>query len=248
MTQKNSSGILFTQDKVKISFEHFKNNSDSLVIVCPGFFNSKKDRWIRKAIDMISTSYDVIAFDFRGHGESSGKFTWMAKEGLDLKAVMDYAIGQRYNNIGILAFSMGAAISLVFASRRRDLKSMVLISCPSSFWDINFHFWEPEMFSDLRANFECNWEGKGARIDHLFLPKGKPVECIPNVKETAIFFIHGDKDWVIKDYHSRILYDALTAKRKKLEVISNGLHAERLIEQYPDRMKELILNWFSQTL
>ncbi len=191
--------------------------------------------------------YDSIIFDFRGHGDSGGKFSWSAKEHLDLDAVLDFAVSEGYERIGIIAFSLGAAASINAASKRDDIKSMVLISCPTSFWKIDYHFWEPEMFSDLKDNLECNWEGKGARVANFMTAKPKPLDDITTVKDTAILFIHGDSDWVIKHYHSKRLYDAAKT-HKELQIIEKGLHAERLIQQYPDRMKSLMLGWFSDTM
>lgn len=243
-----TSPKLITQDGVEIAYERFKNGFDSLVVICPGFFNSKANNGIRKAIDIVSGSHDVTIFDFRGHGDSGGKFTWTAKEPLDLEAVLDYAAGSGYKKIGLLGFSLGAAVSIIVAAKRPEIKSMVLISTPYSFWDINYHFWEPEMFSDLKANMECNWDGKGAKIDHFFMEKERPIDLVGSIKNTSIMFIHGAKDWVIKDYHSKKLYNSATVYEKKLEIIGDGLHAERLIEQYPERIKDLVTGWFAKTL
>lgn len=243
-----SCDMVLTRDGVEIACEHFKGGFDSVVIICPGFFNSKSNGGIRKAIDMLSGSRDVVIFDFRGHGESGGKFTWTAKEPLDLEAVLDYALSCGYKNIGLMGFSLGAAVSMIVAAGRPEIKSMVLISAPYSFWDINYHFWEPEMFSDLKANLECNWEGKGARIDHVFMDKERPIDRIGAIKNTAMLFIHGAKDWVIKDYHSKKLYNSAAVPEKELKIFNDGLHAERLIEQYPDRIKEMVTDWFKRTL
>jgi pimeloyl-ACP methyl ester carboxylesterase len=255
---KGTSGTLYTRDKVAIAYEHYKRGFDSVVIVCPGFFNSKRAIWMRKTVDLISSKHDVIIFDFRGHGDSSGKFSWTAKEHRDVQAVLGYAGVQGYKDIGILAFSLGAAASInaigmreiaqpVSGQQANRVKSMVLISCPSRFAKIDYHFWKPEMLSDLKDNIECGWEGKGARTTSVFLRKPKPIETIAGVRDTAILFIHGDKDWVIKDYHSRQLYDAADTP-KKIKVIKGGWHAQRLIQQYPDKMKKLILGWFEETL
>jgi len=246
--EMEKSGRIATDDGVEIAYEHFGRSRDSVVIICPGFFNSKKNPAIRKTVDLVLGLHDVIIFDFRGHGDSGGKFTWTAKEPLDLKAVIDYAAGCGYKTPGLMGFSLGAAVSIIVAPERPDIKSMVLISAPYSFWDINFSFWQPEMFSDLKANMDCNWEGKGARMDHVFMEKNRPIDRISAVKDVAILFVHGAKDWVIKDYHSKKLFNSATAHEKRLEIFSDGLHAERLIEQYPDRMKELISGWFRDTL
>ncbi|MDD5072174.1 MAG: alpha/beta fold hydrolase [Candidatus Omnitrophica bacterium] len=242
------AGMVATTDGVNIAYDHYKNGFDSVVIVCPGFFNSKKNSFMKKTVEIVSSSYDVIIFDFRGHGESGGKFTWTSTEPLDLGAVLDYAAGCGYKKIGVIGFSLGAATAMNVAVNRPEIKSMILISAPFSFWDMNYHFWEPEMLSDLMANFECKWEGKGAKLDNIFLPKVKPIKSVAEIKEIPMLFIHGDRDWVIKDYHSRKLYDAAVTKNKRLAILHNGFHAERLIEKYPDRMKELMLGWFKETL
>jgi esterase/lipase len=102
------------------------------------------------------------------------------------------------------------------------------------------------MLSDLKDNIDCKWEGKGVRPGWMFGRKPDTMAEIAKIKKTAILFIHGDNDWVIKERHSKKLYNTATVKTKKLETINKGLHAERLIQQYPDRMKELILGWFKR--
>ncbi|MCQ9207169.1 MAG: alpha/beta hydrolase [Omnitrophica bacterium] len=244
---KAETGILYTKDNVKIAYERYGDGSDTVAIICPGFFNSKENRWMRKTVDLISSKYDVIIFDLRGHGKSGGKFTWSAREHMDVDAVLDYAVVQGYRHIGVVAFSLGAASAINAAALRDDIDSMVLISCPTKFESINYHFWEPGMFYDLKDNIECGWEGKGARVEHIFIPKEKPIKTIVRIKHTPILFIHGDRDWVIKDRHSKRLYDAARVT-KKLEIIEGGFHAERLIQFHGDTMQKLILDWFSQTL
>ncbi|MCI0482692.1 MAG: lysophospholipase, partial [Candidatus Dadabacteria bacterium] len=189
----------------------------------------------------------VVIFDFRGHGKSGGIFTWSLKESLDLEAVIDYVKAQGYKHIGIVGYSMGAAAAVNVAAKRGDIESMVLISCPSRFSSINFHFWEPGMLADLFDNIACGWEGKGARAGNILLGKNDPIDTIGQVKNTSILFIHGDNDWIIKDRHSEKLYNAFNGD-KKLEVIKGGLHAERLVQRDPERMKKLLTDWFLATL
>lgn len=241
------SGILQTSDNINISYDHYRQGFKSVIIVCPGFFNSKENRWMQKTVDMLLPEYDVIVFDFRGHGKSGGKYTWSAKENLDLSAVIDYAKAQKYRHIGILAFSLGAAVAINEAALRDDIDSMVLISCPSRFKNIDYCFWEPGMLSDLKDNIECKWEGKGARFLNIFLSKKDPIDSVPLIKRCAMLFIQGDSDWIIKDRHAKKLYNAATAE-KRLEIIKGGLHAERLLQFNYDLVRGLVLEWFSKTL
>ncbi|MFA5085232.1 MAG: alpha/beta fold hydrolase [Candidatus Omnitrophota bacterium] len=244
---QRSSGTLYTSDNIEISCDHYRRGFDSVVIVCPGFFNSKDNRWMRKTVDMLLGEYDVIIFDFRGHGKSAGKYTWSAKEKADVDTVVNYAVSRGYKNIGILAFSLGAAAAVNDAAARNDIKSMVLISCPSAFNSIDYHFWEPGMWADLKDNIDSKWAGKGARTGSILLHKEDPINSIGGIKDSAILFINGDEDWVIKPWHSKTLYDK-TNTYKKIEIIEGGFHAERLIQFHYDRMSRLILDWFSKTL
>lgn len=239
-------GILHTKDNINIAYDHYKAGSDSVIIICPGFFNSSRNRWMRKAAEIVYPEYDVIIFDFRGHGGSSGSYTWSAKEPMDVDAVIDYAKSQKYRHIGILAFSLGAASAVSAVAGRDDVDSMALVSCPYRFNMIDYHFWEPGMLSDLKDNFACGWEGKGARVSNLFMPKKDPIDTITRIKRTPILFIHGDKDWIVKPRHSRKLYAAAPGY-KEIEIIEGGLHAERLIEFHEETMRKLITGWFSRT-
>ena len=248
ITQRMESGTVVTRDNVQIAYERYQNESDSVVIICPGFYNSKKNRWMRKAVELVSPTYDVMIFDFRGHGQSGGIFTWSAKEDMDVDAIIDRAKSYGYKHIGILAFSLGAAAAVNDVARRNDdIDSMILVSCPASFKTIDCHFWELGMFTDLKDNFACGWEGKGARASSIFMPKENPIDTITRIKHTPILFIHGDKDWLVKDHHSRELYAAAPGY-KEIDIIKNGFHSERLIEFHEETMRKLITEWFSKTL
>jgi len=241
------SGTLTTPDNTEISYDYYKKGFDSVVIVCPGFFNSKNNRWMHKTVGMLTSDYDVIIFDFRGHGSSGGKYTWGVREKTDVDTVVNYAASLGYKKIGILAYSLGASAAINDAAARDDIKSMVLISCPSRFGAIDYHFWEWGMWLDLKDNIDSKWHGKGARTENIFLKKEDPIDTIGSIKDTSMLFISGQMDWIVKPRHSVKLYDAAKGY-KKIEIIKDGFHAERLVQFHYEEMKELILSWFSKTL
>ena len=73
-------GIVYAEDNVALAYDQYRQGNDSVIIICPGFYNSKENRWMRKTVDLLLPRYDVIIFDMRGHGGSGRTFTWSAKD------------------------------------------------------------------------------------------------------------------------------------------------------------------------
>lgn len=89
------SGTLLTVDHQRIAYRHYNGGHDKLIIIAHGFYNSKDAVILKKLVESLYDEYDVFMFDFRGHGKSSGLYTWTSKEGRDLKAVLDY-VDEKY--------------------------------------------------------------------------------------------------------------------------------------------------------
>ncbi len=53
--QEVVSGVLRTEDNVSIAYDRYKNGFDSVIIVCPGFYNSKENRWMKKTVELLSS-------------------------------------------------------------------------------------------------------------------------------------------------------------------------------------------------
>ena len=241
-------GHVTTSDNIPISYDHYKNGFDTVIIVCPGYYNSKENRWMEKTAEILSSEHDTIVFDFRGHGESGGEFTWAALEHRDVNAIIDYAKSEGYKKIGILGYSLGGSATInAVSGREEDVDAMVLISAPKDFKDVEFHFWELGVFDDFFDNIFSGWDGKGAKTTDKFKPETTPIEEIKKIKNTPKLFIHGEDDWVVKPHHSEELFNAAN-EPKKLVIIKISGHAEMLINKRPEEMKELLLGWFGDNL
>jgi UDP-2,3-diacylglucosamine pyrophosphatase LpxH len=108
-------------------------------------------------------------------------------------------------------------------------------------------FWQLNIKNDLFYNlFGEGRKGKGVRIGPLWYKKEKPLELV-KTNQTPIFYIHGDRDWVIRSRHSQRLYNNTTAF-KRLRIIKKGSHAEHLFLEHNDEMLPLIREWFHETL
>ena len=236
---------LSTSDKARISLDLYcQDHRNTVIIVCPGFFQSKETATFQRMSAELADEHDVLAMDFRGHGRSSGLYTFSAREGVDLETVLGWA-AERYRRIGVLGFSLGAAIAINTISRRRDwVQSLVAVSAPSAFEEIEFKFWTPEA---MRTGVQGLEAGAGCRPGNLLLPKERPIDNIQRLAGLPILFIHGTRDVIVGVQHSHRLY-AAAGEPKRLEIIDDGSHAEALFRDDPQGMTHLIGTWWSETL
>jgi len=240
------SGYVITPDHHQIHYDQLKNDHKKVIIIAHGFFNSKKSIILKQLAESLNNEYDVILFDFRGHGQSKGLFYWTSKEYLDLVSIVEFA-GRSYEQIGLIGFSLGAATSIIAASKTSLINSIIVISAPVEFKKIDYQFWKFSLKNDLFYNlFGEGRQGKGVRPGPFWFKKEKPLEVVKKT-EIPIFYIHGDSDWIIRHWHSEELYKSTTAV-KRLSIIKNGPHAEYLFLDHKDEMLHLIRGWFHETL
>jgi pimeloyl-ACP methyl ester carboxylesterase len=242
---RRESFAVQTVDQHRIAFDWWHPDTgprQSAVIVCHGFFKSKQAGIFQRISRWLARDYDVITMDFRGHGASSGWFTFSAREQADLDAVLDWA-APRYARLSVIGFSMGAAVAINTAVQRREIRSVVAVSAPSSFRDVEAKFWT---WGAIRGGIEGLGRGSGCRFWNPFLRKRRPVDSIRQLA-IPVLLIHGTKDMIISDRHSRRLFDAAQGV-KQLEIISGGSHAEGLFRHYPETFCRVVEEWFALTL
>jgi pimeloyl-ACP methyl ester carboxylesterase len=133
------SGYLITSDQHKIYYDQYRSDHKKVIIIAHGFFNSKEALLLRQLGASLSDQYDVILFDFRGHGQSQGLFYWTAKEYIDLLCVVEFA-SKSYERIGLIGLSLGAATSIIAASKTSLINSIIAISAPEEFGKIDYRF------------------------------------------------------------------------------------------------------------
>lgn len=243
---QKKSDILITADSQQIFYNRYLSGNKKVIIVAHGFFNSKDSVLIGKMVTQLQKSFDVITFDFRGHGESKGLFYWTAKEYLDLEVILNFAHGH-YEKIGLVGFSLGAATSIITLARGDIVDSFIAVSCPTELKKIDYHFWELDIENDIFYNLVGEGrKGKGVRAGPFWLKKNKPINVVGKIT-APIFYIHGDADWIIKPWHSELLYKK-TNSEKQIAIIKKGPHAEYLLRNHGQEFMSLVSNWFRKPL
>lgn len=239
--------FVHTQDNHRISLLHYKKGHRKVIILAHGFFNNKDVYLFREMFKKLGNYYDVIAFDFRGHGKSSGFFSWTTKERADLQVILTYIKDHEYESIGLMGFSLGAAVSLIEAAHNKDIKTVVSVSSPYDFWKIDYRFWEKGMMEDLKLNLGYKGKGKGVLPGNPLGPKIIPLNIVHQISPRPVLFIHGSEDWLINVRHGKKLY-AQAKEPKKLEIIQGGGHAEKLFDDKPEEFMTIVLKWFKDNL
>ncbi|KAM7509679.1 hypothetical protein LguiA_020132 [Lonicera macranthoides] len=102
-----------------------------IVILCHGFRSSKENNTMKKlAAALEKEGISVCRFDFAGNGESEGSFQYgnYFREADDLHAVIQHFNGTNHVTTAILGHSKGGNVVLLYASKYKDIRTVVNIS------------------------------------------------------------------------------------------------------------------------
>lgn len=229
-----------TKDGIKIAVNHYKNNYDTVVIIAPGWFMTKDSKSFKELSEVFAEKSDVISMDFRGHGKSSGFYTFTSKELEDMEAVIEYA-NKFYKKIYLIGFSLGAAIVLNTAAYNYScIDKIIAVSAPSCFEKIENQIWKKEAWLPTLQKCELNrWFS--IRPSFIITEKIKPIDIIEKVKCPTLF-LAGEKDPTVHSWHTEALFKKAICE-KKYELFENCCHAEDLFIQDREKFVNLCLDW-----
>ncbi len=229
-----------TPDGVQIAFDLYQRpGRDTLLVICPGFFQSKNTPTMRQLAATLAQHYDVLCMDFRGHGDSGGRFTFSAKEDADLTAVFTWA-RPRYAHIVLMGFSLGAATAIDVIGEGTEVQALIAVSAPTAFEDIELKVWT---LKAIVAGLKAFEPGVGFRPGNPWLTKPRPIDRIRQAK-VPILLIHGTDDETTFVHHSQELF-AQAEGPKQLTLIEGGRHAEELYRQDPEGFLTLVEDWLT---
>ncbi len=233
--------ILTTQDGIKIAINQHKTGHDEVLIIAHGWFMTKDSSYFTDIAKVFSANFDVISMDFRGHGKSSGFYTFTSKEPMDLKAVVAYAKKQ-YSKIYLMGFSLGGALVLIHSAIEKDVDKVIAISAPHSFIKIENQMWRKEAWSNSLRKFEfIRWIT--VRPSLIIGKKIRPIDIIDKV-EAPTLFVAGRKDVTVHAWHSKSLFRKAKCQ-KHFELFEDCCHAEDLFFQSRERFINICTNWLA---
>jgi pimeloyl-ACP methyl ester carboxylesterase len=244
-----------TDDNVKIRLTHIIAGHSRVIIIAHGAFRQRKTAPYVIIAQWLAYKYDVVLFDFRGHGESGGYFNFDDATILDLKAVIDYSKREGYKKIGVFSRSMGAWTTLLEVAKYQNIDSVIAAASPlGQILDISlakrFHniseipFFGSLVFPVGQVIISLI---KNTRISGLHYASQCPIEITNHLKQIPVFLIYHEEDPVIelKASDAKKLFEELRGKKELLILAGRGHIFE--IQQFYFLYRS-IEDWFSQTL
>src|SRR3954452_24923625 len=101
------------------------------VVVAHGFTGSLAKPGLQAVVRALAGHAGVVAFDFRGHGGSTGVSTLGDREIFDLDAAVAYARGLGYRRVVTCGWSMGGSVVLRHAAHVGGVDGVVSVSAVS---------------------------------------------------------------------------------------------------------------------
>ncbi len=217
------------------------------VILLPGQGGSF-DSDLVHAPDLIRHGYDVLLFDFRGHGHSQGTYvSWGYYEWLDLLGALDFLKGRGVVEVGLLGFSMGAAVAIRAASEAEGVAAIVSDGCYAdligaiSGWAAarGLRGKPVELFARLVLRM-VDWR-LGCQVE-----EASPIRWVGRVSPRPILFIHGERDPFVPLDDFFLLWHTARAPKERWVVPGAGhREADKL---YPAAYRQRVLSFFDRHL
>jgi len=220
-----------------------------VIVVVHGSEGNRADpaeRMLGIAKDLVSHGYSVLMFDMRGHGESEGQHISAGLyEKNDLLGAIDYIRGRGIENkIGVLGFSMGAAVCLMAAPESEEIDAVVADAAYADIVSIiESEFAErsdlPKFFIPIILSMTRN-------IYDVDFTAIKPEEAV-KVTSMPVFIIHGEQDEIIPVEHAYRLKEASQNPESRLWIVPEAEHANSYLVR-PTEYKERVISFFDEVL
>jgi len=221
------------------------NPSDKAIILAHGITVDKDETgiFVKLADSLCSRGYHVFRFDFRGHGESSGKSVefnanWEID---DLQTIVRYVEKEGFSKLGLLGASYGGSSATVYSAKH--LSRNIICLClwnPVLNYDHTFLNptlpWIKTKKEHMQIEIaEKGWTTLGSRkfvLGKSFfdaMEKLSPYESLNDIKIPTLI-IHGTKDTKVP-YEDSVKYVENLSKGE-LKIIEGAEHGFHEVWEY----------------
>lgn len=205
-----------------LAIAHIKRGHSRLVIIAHGFMDAMNRPGMAALADALSEQFDVLTFDFRGHGRSGGRSSLnFCEAAADLQSVIRYASACGYGRIGVVGYSMGAAAAIMAAAQGAPVEAVASVCCPMA---------APRLAARARSAAMPTWPWRwwsrlmGVRLGAALTLGAWPIHYVARVAPIPLLVVHHGRDiWVRRD-ESEALF-AVARPPKQYLYVPGAYHA-----------------------
>jgi len=228
-------------------------------------FGSDRTRCVSYCRELLHAGFDVLAFDFRGHGESPAEPGYRPRhfptdrEVEDVRGAIAHAREHlrgcgAEERIGLFGLSRGAAAAVLAAADSEEVRAIVTDSVFSSDMTVEFLM---RRFATSFARIRIVAENHPPAFWRfmrwlLFIESSRRFGCsFPSVRQalsrlgsTPLLMIHGEKDRFVSEAQARSLYSSASGP-KSFWLVPGARH-NQAAEIAPDAYHCRVVEFFSK--
>ena len=183
-----------------------------------------KEHFIPAAKRLIDAGFNVVLFDLRAHGESSGEYCTLGyQERGDISTLLDTVL-QRHPHIkpGILGNSLGGAIALQTLAAEPRLQFGIIESTFHDMKSVSVEYGRD--YFGFRSPWLAEYTlKKSSAIAHFPALDIQPFKSARQVHQ-PVFMAHGDADDKIPIAFGKINFESLASTRKQWYTVHGAGH------------------------
>ena len=200
------------------------------VVMCHGFTGHRGEAhflFVKTARALCSAGYNVLRFDFRGSGDSEGRFRDMTisteiEDALEALQVMRAEPTVDADRVALIGLSLGGLVAACTAARDGNVRALVLWSAVADMEELITNRWQMPTDPDGPEYFEHGAFEIGAEFLRDTV-RVKPLQEIANF-EGPVLVVHGDEDGSVPLEHAHRYIDAVPSDDARLYVVEGGDH------------------------
>lgn len=198
-------------------------DSRAVVIGSHGHSGSKDDL-LGIGTSLWRSGFNVLLFDYRGRGDSDPwPHTLVSREVDDLLAAVSYAQSQVQGaRIGVVGFSMGAAVAIMAAARSSAISAVVADSSFTAVADVVAHGVRSTLGIPPAPLIRAADEVLARRHGYRFT-QARPIDAVGAISPRPIMIAHGASDSTVPVEQAQRLF-AAAGQPKELWIAEGAEH------------------------
>ncbi|MCL4532335.1 MAG: alpha/beta hydrolase [Actinobacteria bacterium] len=210
------------------------------IVLCHGCQTGRREM-LSLAMALRARGFPVLLFDFRAHGESEGRWTSCGLlETRDLEGAVRYMLTRpevKGSRVGVVGFSMGAAVSILTAARVPEIGAVAADSSFATLREVVASgyrvIWGLPSFPFASMSLWFAEKLVGVKAEAI-----RPLDAVASISPRPLLIIHGVADRLVPLRDAYLLYES-AGEPKEIWTVPGADHVQAReldLEGYADKV------------